>query len=158
MTDVIVVVGEQAAQVKKELEPLDGIRIVENADWRKGRSTSVRAGIAAVGENFAAAIFINADQPFLTPQLIDAIILRHAQTLAPIVAPTYDGKTGSPVLFARAMFAEFEHLEGEDGGKRIMERHRGEIEKAAILDASAGVDIDTPADYQAALMQAKAVV
>lgn len=157
VSEVIVVVGKQGAEVRKELASLNGVRIVENADWMKGRSTSVRAGIAAVGENIAAAIFINADQPFLTPLVIDAIILRHAQTLAPIVVPNFEGKTGSPVLFARELFVEFESLEGEDGGKRIMERHRGEMEEAAILDASAGVDIDTPEDYQAALMQAKAI-
>ncbi len=77
------------------------------------------------------------------------------ETLAPIVVPVYEGKTGSPVLFARELFDELRQLQGESGGKQILQARHDEAERVNILNTRAAFDVDTPQDYQAALAEAQ---
>ena len=74
-----------------------------------------------------AVLFLLADQPGVSPELLSALIQRHRETLAPIVAPRHDGQRGNPVLFDRATFPEFDQLEGDIGARPIIQAHRDEI-------------------------------
>jgi molybdenum cofactor cytidylyltransferase len=159
VAEIVLVVGKQAEEVRRELAAGDSIdicRIVDNPDWQRGRSTSVRAGLNAIRPDAAAAIFVNADQPFLTAKVIDTILQRYYQTLAPIVVPAYDGVSGSPVLFARQLFGELTELTGEDGGKKILTARAGETERVNVVNARAALDLDTMDQYRAALSEAEA--
>lgn len=146
VSEIIVVTGNRAEEVTRALAGAPA-RIVLNPDWASGRASSVRAGIQALSAKTAAALFINADQPFLTPQVIDALIARYATTRAAIVAPTFEGQTGSPVLFARELFDELAALTGDVGGKAMFEKYRARMETIPIDDARAAIDLDTPEDY-----------
>jgi molybdenum cofactor cytidylyltransferase len=150
VADLILVVGKNAEMIERELGIVQG-KVTFNPDWEKGRSTSVHAGLNSIASTAAAAIFVNADQPFLTSNVIDTLLHRYYQTLAPIVVPMYNGKTGSPVLFAREMFGELMQLTGEDGGKRILLTRSAELERVNIVNVRAAVDLDTMEQYRAAL-------
>ncbi|MGB8643793.1 MAG: selenium cofactor biosynthesis protein YqeC [Anaerolineae bacterium] len=149
VAETVVVVGRRGDEVRRQVEGR-GARVVENAAWAEGRSTSVRAGLDALAPEMEAALFVNADQPFLTSEVIDMILQHYFQTQAPIVAPVYDGQTGSPVLFDRKLFGELRGLSGEEGGKRVLQARKGEAERVAIADPRAGLDLDTPEQYQEA--------
>ena len=144
--EIIVVTGNRADEVARVLHNTSA-HIVHNPDWASGRASSVRAGIAALRADSTAAIFINADQPFLTTALLDQIRARYASTRAPIVVPVFDGQAGSPVLFARALFDELAALQGDVGGKILFEKYRAQIEHVAIADTRAAMDLDTPEEY-----------
>lgn len=143
--ETIVVLGSRAEQIRPLLRGLP-VRVVLNPDWEEGHSTSVRAGLKAMGPQYDAAIFINADQPRLTPDIVNSIIQRYRETDASIVAPLYDGKRGSPVLFRRTHFAELMSLSGEQGGREVLMQHP--VEYISIANAAASEDIDTPEDYE----------
>ncbi len=153
LTEALVVVGQRAAEVRHQVEGT-GALVVENLAWAEGRSTSVRVGLDALGPEIAAAIFVNADQPFLTVEVVNALLQRYYQTLAPIVVPVYGGETGSPVLFSRELFPELRQLTGEAGGKKILQARRDEAERVTINNTDAGLDVDTPDQYQEALAKA----
>jgi molybdenum cofactor cytidylyltransferase len=147
VTDVVVVTGSGAEQVVPHVRDLPGVRVVHNPDWATGRASSVRAGLGALPANVGGALFVNADQPFLSDQVLDTILERYFQTHAPIVVPTYAGKTGSPVLFARELFAGLRALQGEQGGRDLLETYRDAVEKVEISDLRAAIDLDTPEEY-----------
>ena len=62
--ETVVVVGADAEKLREVCEPY-GVRIVENPDWAKGQSTSVRAGLGAVAPEARAAIVLLGDQPLV---------------------------------------------------------------------------------------------
>jgi molybdenum cofactor cytidylyltransferase len=155
LADLVVVTGNQAEQVEKQVKG-SSARVIHNPAWAAGRASSVRAAVRALGPEIAAAIFINADQPFLTSQVLGTIVDRFAAEQAPIVVPTYDGKMGSPVLFARAHFDELDALEGDHGGRELLTKYLSLLDKVAIADTRAAVDLDTPEDYRAALSEIRA--
>ncbi len=120
---VIVVVGHRAAEVRRAVAD-QPVEVVENPNWQEGQSGSVRAGLAAIAEEAAAAVFIPCDQPFLTAELIDRLLDAHAASGAPIAVPAYRGRRGSPVLIARPLFPELARITGDAGGRQLFGRHR----------------------------------
>lgn len=142
-----VVLGANAAEIRAAIHGAPA-RVVLNREWASGHASSIRAGLSALPREIAAAIFVNADQPLLTADVIDAMIQRYYATGARIVAPMYGGTRGSPVLFDRVHFDELMNLPGEQGGRELMVKYREQIEWVEFADAAMALDIDTPAEYE----------
>ena len=147
--ETVVVVGCEADQVRAALTGYPA-RIVENAGYQLGMSTSLRAGLAAARPDCEAAIFILGDQPFVASSLIDEVIARHARSGSPIVRPAVDGKPSHPVLMGAALFSEIMALEGDLGAREILARHSREVDLLAVADPLFALDLDTPEDYESA--------
>ena len=98
---VAVTVGAGSEQVRAALADRD-VSIVPVADWAGGQSRSVRAGLNVLAPRsplpapLSAVLFLLADQPGVSPELLAALIQRHRETLAPIVAPRHAGQRGNP--------------------------------------------------------------
>ncbi len=171
---VAVTVGAQEDEVRAALGSLSGdprLEVVAVPDWAAGQSRSVRAGLAAVTSGpghsalptpaaeetaagalaappCSAAMFLLADQPGVTPELISALIQRHRETLAPVVAPRHAGQRGNPVLFDRTAFAAFAALTGDTGARAIIRQHEADVVYVDWPTDDVLKDIDTPADYR----------
>lgn len=167
---VAVTVGAQEAAVWDALGVLSGdprLQIVAVPDWSAGQSRSVRAGLAAVTAGpghsapptpappvgtdpgpAGAAVFLLADQPGVTPELLTALIQRHRETLAPVVAPRHAGQRGNPVLFDRTTFAAIAALTGDTGARAIIRQHQHRVAYVDWPTDDVLKDIDTPADYR----------
>jgi molybdenum cofactor cytidylyltransferase len=144
LNPVVVVVGPQAAEVRQALSD-QPVVFIENPNWAQGQSTSVQAGLRAVERVAESVVFLLCDTPFVTPELIQALIGEHQQTLTPIVAPRIEERWANPVLFDRVTFEAFATLSGDRGGRALFERFR----MAGIpADPRIGVDIDTAADLR----------
>lgn len=145
LSPVIVVVGSSAEQVEQALAGLP-VKVVPNPAWQSGQSASVRAGVAALPPESGAAVFLLADQPRVTPDLVQALVAVHRRTLAPIVAPQIDGRRGNPVLFDRDLFPALAALRGDQGGRALFSR--SPVEWLPWHDSGPLLDIDTPEDYR----------
>jgi molybdenum cofactor cytidylyltransferase len=88
------------------------------------------------------------DQPLITSRVIDTLITAYRTAGTPIVAPLYNGKRGSPVLFDKSLFAELIEVTGDEGGRTVLERHRQEVKLIEIGDALANYDVDTWEAYE----------
>ncbi len=142
-----VVLGAHAAEIRAVIRRAPA-RVVLNRDWETGHASSIRAGLKSLRREIDAAIFINADQPLLTTAVIDSIIQRYYETGAPIIAPLYAGKRGSPVLFDRVHFDELMSLRGEEGGREVLAKYREQVQFVEFADARLALDIDMPEDYE----------
>jgi molybdenum cofactor cytidylyltransferase len=108
---------------------------------------SIRCGIAAVPPEAAAAVVGLADMPFVTAEMIAAVVARYRAGGAPLVASEYGGVLAPPMLYDRRFFGELGELHGDGCGKRVVTRHRGEVETIA-WPAAALADLDDPGDYE----------
>lgn len=144
MDEMLIVLGAYAEAIRPIVERT-GARVVVNAEWETGQASSIRAGVSALGADIAAAIFVNADQPFLTSAVLDALIARHRETKASIVVSVFAGRRGNPALFARVHFAELQALRGEQGGRALFDQYP--VLTVEFNEAWLGMDIDTWEDY-----------
>lgn len=147
----IVVVGNAATEVQRELAGLD-VTTVINLEFSSGQSTSLRAGLRALPNDIDAALFLLGDQPTVTPSIIGTVIGTYRESEASIVQARYRGVTGHPVLFNRSLFTELDSVTGDQGARRVIARHP-ELARFADLDQNAPLDIDTEADYERFLRQ-----
>lgn len=147
--EVLVVLGYQADRLAPLLADCSSQRLrqVVNQGWEEGLASSVRAGVGALPEGVSAAVLCNADQPLLSGSEIDALLIHHAATGAPIVAPRYRGELRSPVLFARRLFPQLAALTGDVGGRVVVERFRDEVAWLEVFDPLPYEDVDTQADH-----------
>ena len=94
--DVVVVLGAHDVQ--------SSAPTVHCPDWERGRGASLRCGLRALPEEAEAAIVVLADGPNLSPAAIDRVLEVWQESGAEIVAATYEGNRGHPVLLARAVW------------------------------------------------------
>ena len=141
---VIVVTGANSEGVSTALQGLP-VRLVHNPDWKKGQSTSVKAGLAALPPEIGAAAFLLGDQPQIYPTLVRALLEQHRRTLAPITCPLIGQQRGNPVLFDRSTFADFSRLEGDAGARQIFNLFP--LDYLPWHDQNLLMDVDTPDDY-----------
>jgi len=147
LAQVVVVVGAEGERVARALADLE-LEIVHNQAWEQGMSTSVRAGLGALRPEIEAALLVLADQPGLTPGVLNAVVEGYRVSRAPIVAPFYRGRRGNPVLFARALFAELGQVEGDRGGRALLVRYEQDVAHVDLDDAAILLDVDTRQDYE----------
>ena len=143
---VYVVVGGAGAAVTAALDNLP-VQIVACPHYATGQSASLRAGIAALATHTDAALIMLGDQPFVTTAIIDALISVWRESRAPIVAPTFDGRRGNPVLFDRSMFAELLTVQGDQGARTVLQSTAAHIRLVPFIGTRALEDIDTIDDY-----------
>jgi molybdenum cofactor cytidylyltransferase len=148
---VLVVLGHESERAKAELK---GLRcaVVLNKDYAQGINTSLSAGIAAVPEQAVAALVMLADMPFVTKEMLGAIVERYRGGTSPLVVSNYEGVDAPPMLYDRSLFTELRALDGDGCGKKVVKRHRSESLEVA-WPASALKDLDLPADVDAVLAE-----
>jgi molybdenum cofactor cytidylyltransferase len=144
---VLVVLGHESERAKSELRGLDCSPVL-NPSYAQGINTSLRTGIAAVPPQAAAAVVMLGDMPFVTREMVQAIVARYWDGTAPLVVSSYEGVDAPPMLYDRSLFAELRALDGDGCGKKVVKRHRSECLEVA-WPASALKDMDVPADVDA---------
>jgi len=95
-----------------------------------------------------SALIMLGDQPLITARVIDTLIDTWRTKGKRIVAPLYGGKRGGPTLFAASLFGELMEVSGDEGGRRVLEEHREEVEMVELGDVAANYDVDTWEAYQ----------
>jgi CTP:molybdopterin cytidylyltransferase MocA len=112
-------------------------RVVHCDDWRAGPGASLRCGLAALGEGVEVAVVVLADGPNLSPRAVERV-LREWRTHGGVVAASYGGARGHPLVLGRADWAGIpdEGLHGRPG--RLV----------ACDDLGAPGDIDVPEDLE----------
>jgi molybdenum cofactor cytidylyltransferase len=145
---LIIVLGCRAPEIRASIADRP-VQVVVNDRWRSGLSSSVQAGLVAVKPEMGAALFVLADQPGLTTEVVARLVERYRETRAPVVVPTHRGRRGNPVLFDRSLFAELMQVKGDQGGRQLISEHRGALEEIEVETEAIFTDIDTAEDYLA---------
>lgn len=97
--------------------PLEAdVPVVECDDWERGPGASLRCGLEALDAEVEAAVVVLADGPHLAPAAIDRVVAAWRETGAQILAASYGGVRGHPVLLARAAWSSV-----PDEGARALE-------------------------------------
>lgn len=145
--DIVVVIGPNGHRIVMAAGP-GPWRTVINPQPRDGLSSSLRVGLAALGEEFSGALIVLADMPGVTPHLIDKLVTAFngsagGQIVHPIAG---DGHQGHPVLWPSALFGALKNLAGDKGGKDIIAAHQNLVTTVPVDSDGHLRDIDTVDD------------
>ncbi|GAB4374987.1 MAG: molybdopterin-binding/glycosyltransferase family 2 protein [Kiloniellaceae bacterium] len=141
---VVVVTGHDYAAVEAAL-PKGGFTLTHNPDYASGLSSSLRRGLAALPEHIDGVLVCLGDMPRVAPAVIDRLIAAFNPTEGrAICVPTWQGKRGNPVLFARRFFAEMQEIAGDTGARALIGEHAEVVCEVPMDDDAVLLDIDTP--------------
>ena len=139
---VVVVTGHAQAEVGQALAGLH-LDMVHNPDFAQGLSTSLKAGLAALGAGIDGALVLLGDMPGISAPLLDRLIGAFEATRGvDAVVPVHAGRRGNPALLGRALFGAAGRLTGDEGARRLLLEAR--VLEVAIEDPAVTIDIDDP--------------
>lgn len=146
---IIVVTGHNADAVKQTLKNA-AVTFVHNPNFADGLSTSLKAGLAALPADADGVLVCLGDMPAVTGAAIGKLVAAFNPTEGrSIIVPTYQGKRGNPVLFARAYLDEMRRADGDQGARALLSEHDDAVYEVEMEDAGVLADADTPAAFAA---------
>lgn len=146
--DCRLVVVSRYEQIRREADRR-GIPAVDSPESERGISYSIRAGLAALTDiqEDDFVLFVVADQPYLTKNTM-CRLLACAKTGAETARVCFKQRPGNPTLFSAKFIPELLSLQGDSGGKSILQQHACvwvEADSEKELE-----DIDTPGEIRPA--------
>jgi molybdenum cofactor cytidylyltransferase len=145
---VITVLGSGMEEIIPTLDKAR-IFIAVNSEWGEGIASSIRAGLQELIKQQPetdAAIIMVCDQPFADTLVLKTLISTFEQTNKPVVASSYAGSIGTPVLFHRSVFDRLEQLKGDSGAKKILTQYPGLVETIPFEKGSIDIDLESDLD------------
>jgi molybdenum cofactor cytidylyltransferase len=143
--DCVVVTGQDDGAVRTALGGL-AVRFAVNPRPQDGQGSSIAVGVTALKPWTATAVIVLGDQPHTPADVVPALLAAQARSGKAVVAPSYRGTRGTPVVFASEVFPELRALRG-DAGARTVVAARPERVATLALDVAMPADVDTPEDF-----------
>ncbi|MFF3846443.1 NTP transferase domain-containing protein [Streptomyces sp. NPDC002328] len=143
---VHVVLGASADAVRERAR-LEGCVLVANPLWEQGMGVSLRAGLESLaGTGARAALVSLVDQPGIGPEAMARVLAGYASEDS-LVAASYDGRRGHPVLLgARHWAGVAAAATGDRGARAYLKAHEDEVTLVECGDVAQPYDIDTEGD------------
>jgi CTP:molybdopterin cytidylyltransferase MocA len=101
--EIVVVAG--AYDLSSRVPQKPRLRIVHCPEWERGPGASLRCGLSALPLETEAAVVVLADGPNLAPGAVTRVIEAWGGEGASVVAASYGGVRGHPLLLARSAWA-----------------------------------------------------
>ena len=151
---IIVVTGHRACELKSSLANYPQVHTVFNTRYREGKTTSIKAGLAALRKSNPVAILVlNVDQP-RSINVIQLLVKEHQRNSSLITIPTYAGKSGHPVIFSSTLLEELSNISEETQGlKAVVLRNAKNTNYMAVDSREVLFDLNTDEDYLRALKE-----
>ncbi|MGE3476999.1 MAG: NTP transferase domain-containing protein [Rhodospirillaceae bacterium] len=147
VSELVVVTGHEPEKVTEALHGLN-VRIVHNPRYAEGLSTSLKAGLDAVGAAAAGAIICLGDMPDIAAKHVGPLIAGFdPEEGREIGVPTHNGKRGNPVLWGRRFFQEIHEISGDVGARHLIGANESLVYEVEFEDTGVLMDLDTPGQW-----------
>jgi molybdenum cofactor cytidylyltransferase len=152
LDEIILVLGHGADEIRAVINLSDRVRIVVNAEYAEGQSTSLRAGLRAANPRAEGAAVLLGDEPRVASQVIDTVAAAFAGASAAVARPVYSTSSGHrvpahPVILARRIWHDIEALRGDHGARVLLTAHPEWLLEVPV-EGEPPADIDTGEDYR----------
>ncbi len=147
---IVLVLGSSHQKVlealaKKLQNPKLSIEI--NPDFIKGQGHSLRVGLSKVKDDFAAVMFLLADQPMMNSATINFLLEKFHAADKDICAPTYRGKRKNPTIFSHRFYGRLMNISGDIGARKLIDENPDRVLAVEIDDPLCFFDVDTQKDF-----------
>lgn len=142
LDEIVVVLGYQAELVRSRLELDDPrLRWLEHSGWEQGLGSSIAFALNHLSACDEVLLGLG-DMPWISTAVIERLLQSPPEW--ELVAPSYQGRRGHPVLCRPSTFSDLRRLEGDRGAASLFQLHNSrlvEVEEPGILR-----DVDRPQD------------
>ena len=126
-TTVRVVLGAHVDEVTSALSLDPGI-VVRNPNWREGQLSSIQAAIRTLQKaSTDGFVLFLVDHPLVSAELVSKLVAEFYASGKPVVVPTFRGKRGHPVIFAKSLYDELLAAPTDKGARAVVWTHAVEV-------------------------------
>lgn len=147
---VFLVLGHHAEEIRVALGKILGhptLKVIENSLYKKGISTSIRAGLSKAEKDHDHVMILLADMPHINAGLINLLLQRYLDSRLPLGAVRIAEKRSHPVIFGRKLYHELHQLKGDVGARELFLRYGDQVCLVEPEGSYDNRDIDTLEDY-----------
>jgi len=147
---VVLVLGFEADEIRRKLRSgrhPSNLKIVENADYRLGISSSIITGLSHVEKDYAHVMIVLGDMPFITSGVINRLLSSYLESGLPLGALKVREKRSHPVIISRPFFPALHRLPGDQGARDLFNRYQNQVCLVEPGEDYDDMDIDTYEDY-----------
>ena len=145
INELIIVLGYQKEIIEKLIDKNGKIKFVFNKNFESGMASSIKTGLDNLSEKTDAFFICLGDMPMVSHGVYNQLIKSKGNK--EIIAPTYKGQQGNPVLFNKSMKEKIMVVTGDVGAKKILELNKEKILNLEINDHSITKGFDTQDDF-----------
>ena len=140
---VVVVTGYEHERVEQALAGKPVLTAYAE-DYAQGLSASLKAGLAALPPDVEGVVVCLGDMPLVAGPMIDRMIAAFdPEEGRSIVMPTFRGKQGNPMLWAREFIPEMMAISGDVGARHLVGAHADRVAEVEMADDAVLRDFDT---------------
>ena len=144
----LVVTGHEAEAVR-QIAHRAGVDTLHNPTYAAGEMlSSLQTAVRALDESVTAVLVLLADQPMVQPETMDRLLAAYWQGHGDLIAPTFNGQRGNPVLIGRPFFAELLALPPGDAPRTLLRRHADQLHLVPVPTDDILRDLDSPEQYE----------
>ncbi|OQX65882.1 MAG: hypothetical protein B5M55_02385 [Desulfococcus sp. 4484_242] len=150
LAGVVLVLGHQADRIRSALGRYlahPKLEVVTNRQYETGMSSSIITGLARVDREYDHVMILLGDIPSIRSELINHLRRSYLRSEQPIGAVKSGQKWSHPVMFRRDLYAELYRLQGDSGGRQLLDRYNRHVCLVDPVGLYSDKDIDTPEDY-----------
>ncbi len=140
---VIVVTGHERERIEEAManRPV----LIAHADgYAEGLSSSLKAGLAALPPDVEGVIICLGDMPLVSSAMIDRLLAAFdPEEGRAIIMPTFRGKQGNPMLWAKEFLPAMASLSGDVGARHLSAKHADRMVEVEMADDAVLRDFDT---------------
>jgi molybdenum cofactor cytidylyltransferase len=145
----LVVVTGYRAEVVADIARRAGAEVVHNEAYATGEMlSSLQVAVTTMPPECQAVLVMLADQPLVEPETINKLVAAFEEGKGQLIAPSFQGRRGNPVIIGRAHFDELLSLPRGAAPRHLLQRHRDALHLVPVDSESVLIDIDRPADYE----------
>jgi len=140
---VIVVTGHERDRVEEALAGRPVI-FAHAEDFAQGLSASLKSGLAALPAQSDGVMICLGDMPLVSGAMMDRLLANFdPEEGRAIVQPTFRGKQGNPMLWAREFVPAMMAVSGDVGARHIAALHADRLVEVEMPDDAVLRDFDT---------------
>lgn len=145
-TELTVVTRQEYRQIAEAAEKA-GARVLYNPKPEEGIASSLKIGLKA-NLQADACLFAVSDQPWMKRDTVEQLIRLYRSSGKGMACVSFQGKTGNPCIFSGKYYEELLALDGDKGGKRVMDAHREDAAFLSVENEQELTDIDRRQDAE----------
>ena len=148
LDEVVVVLGASADEIRARVD-LGRASVLVNPAHASGMASSLRAGLASLGDEVDRVVVILGDQPDVDASRLNDLLELQQISGLPAAALSFGGLLHPPVVLERALWREVMALQGDVGCRAVIRANPELVAKLPVAgDLTHPVDVDTPEDYE----------
>ena len=121
------------------------------------RSDTIRLGLGAMGDSVSSCLFCPGDQPLLSRETLETLLLSAAVTPETIWQLSYENTPSAPSLFPSWAFEELKALPEGKGGSVLTKQYADRLRYVPAQSRYECFDVDSPEDLEELLNHSDSV-